>query len=466
MSRESESPRRGAASLRARARPPRVFLGLVEIAGYYTALERGLREIGIRATAVDLDEHRFRYGAGTHRPPIMARPAIAARRRLATRRNSVVARMLSRGARLILMAWALWRFDVFVLASGESFFRSRDLPLLKRLGKRIVVVFHGSDLRPPYMDGPTMGGDSSLSIRGCAERAAIQKARIREIERHADWIVSHPPLSHFLETPYVRFLALGVPVLDLPPAPPPPPAGRVPVRILHSPSDPEAKGTRWIREAVERITAEGVPLEYVEVIGRPHADVLEELTRADLVIDQLYSDTPMATFAAEAASFGRPVIVGSCDWEEIARVVPVPEAAPVRTCAPAEVADAIRELATDAAARRALGARARTFAVDRCAPRRVAERFMAVIDGQIPEDWFADPVDVRHRCGACLPATRVRTVIAELVASHGRPALQLEDKPELAARLVDWAGEASSVAGPGTSGPGSPGPGPADSARR
>jgi hypothetical protein len=396
----------------------------------------------------------------------MARPAIAARRRLARGRNAGAARLLSRGARLVLMAWALWRFDVFVLASGESFFRGLDLPLLKRLGKRIIVVFHGSDLRPPYMDGPTMGGNSPLSIRECAERAALQKARIREIERHADVIVSHPPLSHFLETPYVRFLALGVPVLDLPPAPPPPPAGRASVRILHSPSDPEAKGTRWIREAVDRITAEGVPLEYVEVMGRPHADVLEELTQADLVIDQLYSDTPMATFAAEAASFGRPAIIGSCDWAEIARVVPVSEAAPVRTCAPGEVADAIRELATNAAARRELGVRARTFAVDRCAPRRVAERFMAVLDGTIPDDWFADPLDTRHRCGACLPATRVRTVIAELVASHGRAALQLEDKPELAARLVEWAGEADLVAAPGSSGPRSSAPGPADPVRQ
>ena len=54
---------------------------------------------------------------------------------------------------------------------------------------------------------------------------------------------------------------------------------------------------------------EGLPLEYVEIVGQPNDIVLAEIARSAFVIDQLYSDTPMAGFAAEAARLGKPAIV-------------------------------------------------------------------------------------------------------------------------------------------------------------
>ena len=452
MSRQSELPDRSAAG-RFRARPgaPRVFLGLVEIAGYYKALELGLRGIGIEATAVDLTEHRFRYGLASTRPPLVVRLAIRARRRLAAPGgNTIVARTASRAARVLLLVWAIRRFDVFVFASGESFFRRHDLPWLKRLGKRIVVVYHGSDLRPPYMDGPSIGNASGLSIEQCASLAERRKGNVRLLELQADAIVSHPLYSHFLERPYVRYLSVGLPVLDLPAGVTNPEAATR-IRVLHSPSDPDAKGSARIRAAAEELAGEGLPIDYVEVSGQPHAVVLDELVKADLVVDQLYSDTPMAGFAAEAASFGRPVIVGSCAWAEIRRAVPRPDSAPVRACAPGEISSAIRELALDPIARRELGERGRAFAVARCAPAEVARRFLRVLEDDIPADWYGNPSDTRHLCGAAAPSERIRSVVHELLTQHGRHALQLADKPDLEAALVGWASGAGDGDGPAVS---------------
>lgn len=430
-----------------------MFLGLVEIAGYYKALELGLRSIGIDATAVDLTEHRFRYGADSARAPLMARPAIGARRRLATTGgNTVVARVASRAARVLLLLWALWRFDVFVFAGGETFFRRLDLPLLRKLGKRIVLVYHGSDLRPPYLDGPTVGTASEMTIEQVASLASRRKQTVRKLERQADVVVSHPLYAHFLERSYVRYLAIGLPVLDLPVDAPPRHEDGLRVRVLHSPSDPEAKGSARIREAATQLVSEGLPIDYVEVSGQPHAVVLDELVLADLVVDQLYSDTPMAGFAAEAASFGRPVIVGSCAWEEIRRAVPATDATPVRACAPGEVEAAIRQLASDPVARRDLGERGRAFALARCAPAQVARRFLRVLEGDVPDDWYGNPSDTRHLCGAAAPSERIRSVVRELVGRHGRAALQLTDKPELEASLVAWASEAGDGHGPAGAG--------------
>ena len=341
-----------------------------------------------------------------------------------------------------LFIWALLRCDVFVFGFGESFFRLHDLPILKLLGKRVVMVFHGSDLRPPYMDGPTMGGASSRSIADCLQLTRQLKRKAQTAERYADVIVSHPLFSHFLERPYVRFLAVGLPVLELPAEVRTRTSRPSGIRVLHSPSDPAVKGTLLIREAVNQVIAEGVEIEYVEVSGQPNAVVLRELQLADVVIDQLYSDTPMAGFAAEAASVGCPAIVGSCDWEEIRRAMPAREVGPVQASDAEHLAEAIRILASDPTARHDLGDRARAFAVERDDPSRVAQRFREIIDDRIPADWYSDPADCRHLCGAGLPAERVREVVRDLVARHGRASLELADKPVLEAQLVEWASAA------------------------
>ena len=53
-----------------RPRPPRVFLGLTEVAGYYRNLERGFRELGIDAHFFDLSGNPWCQGlvaCGTYR---------------------------------------------------------------------------------------------------------------------------------------------------------------------------------------------------------------------------------------------------------------------------------------------------------------------------------------------------------------------------------------------------------------
>src|SRR3712207_9430561 len=67
-----------------------------------------------------------------------------------------------------------------------TLFRSLyDLPLLKRLGKQIIFVFHGSDERPPYMDGSLMASDRGRSLKQCISMTRRQKQSIKQVERYA-----------------------------------------------------------------------------------------------------------------------------------------------------------------------------------------------------------------------------------------------------------------------------------------
>jgi len=426
-------------------RRPRFFLGVAEIGGYYRDLQRGLEELGHDAVFVDLHPQVYRYEAQLEPSrPAAARFAIwTARRDTETPRNhtirKVVWRVTSRAARVPLFLWAIATRDVFVYSFATSFFGFRELPLLRLLGKRTIFVFHGSDSRPPYLDGSDMAFDRGLTIEECIALARRKKDTVRTIERYADVIVSNPLSSQLHERPVASFLAIGIPRraavgVDRTAA-----DGDA-VRIVHSPTHPEAKGTPAIRTAVDRLRSLGLAVDYVEVTGRPNADVLAELARCDIAVDQLYSDTPLAGFAAEAASFGKPVVVGGYGRDAMIDALAETPFPPVCFCEPEELDKALEQLARDAGARATLGAQARSFLEQHWERREVAARFVRLAEGTAPASWFRDPHDLLYTAGLGLSSERLREILHAVVDSGGREALCVQDKPELERRLLDLAG--------------------------
>jgi glycosyltransferase involved in cell wall biosynthesis len=429
-----------------------VLLGPVEIAGYHGALRTGLRELGVHATLYTADPHPFGYPGDpeAERVPVV-RWTQALRRRYAAAaaRGSQVRKLwmlLVVALQPLVLAWAVLRFDAFVFSFGSSItlFPRLEFGLLRLLRRRIVCVFHGSDTRPPYLDGFLMRRETGLGVPECAALAVKNKARAALADRFADCIVENPASAHFHERPCVNGLLLGLPV-PLREAAPAAKAGG-PVRVLHSPSSPESKGTAHIVAAVDRLRERGLDVELVLVTGKPHAVVLEELARCDFVVDQIYSDTPMAGFAAEAASFGRPAVVAGYAEEVFARWVPAEARAPTVYVRPEEVEAAIERLVVDAGLRRELGARARAFVRERCTPRAVAARYLRMLEGTVPAEWMFDPREIRYLHGCGIPESRARELVGAVVALAGPGGLLLSDKPELERRMLAFAREAPAAA--------------------
>jgi hypothetical protein len=421
--------------------PPRIFIGLTEIAGFYGNLAAGLRAAGAQTTFVDLGRHPFEYAAGDQRWVVrLARWTSPGR---LDARGSFVGRLapwglLHRLALAALFIWAVLRHDAFIFGFGTSFFRLRSLPILRWSGKKVVFVFNGSDARPPYIDGAVMDPAQGRSIDACIQLARAQKRQIAEIERWSTIVISHPLYMHFFERPAVGSTVLGLPqplLADYPAVAPEPP--EPPIRILHSPSNPTAKGSELIRAAVGRLIAEGLPLELIEVRGMPNRVVHEQLQTCHFVVDQLYSDTLMAGFAAEAALYGKAAVVGSYGWDEIRRLIPDGHRAPVEGCHPDDIGSAIRRLATDAGHRRSLGLAARTF-VEGWAGEAVARCYLRLLDGERPPDWMCDPSDVRYVQGSGLPEQRAREIVAAVIRRGGIEALQIGDKPKLEAAFLQF----------------------------
>ena len=65
--------------------------------------------------------------------------------------------------------------------------------------------------------------------------------------------------------------------------------------------------------------------------------------RADLVVDQLYSDVPCAGLATEAAALGRPAVVGGYAGEELARWYPADRRPPTEYTHPDGLEAAIED---------------------------------------------------------------------------------------------------------------------------
>lgn len=424
-------------------RGPRIFLGPVEIAGYYTGLDAGLRDLGLDSWSIDLEPHPFQYRTEARDDPVLVRLVGRVRDQRpnpgAPKALHALWWALWAPSRVLLLIWALARFDVFVFSAGVTLLRGYDLPLLRLFGKRLIFVFHGSDARPAYIDGQRMAPGRALAIADCAAVARRQKGWIRRVERYADVIVAQPAFSHFFERPVVNWFAIGVPWRDRPNATASERRDRATMRILHSPSDPEVKGSEHIREAVEQLRGEGLPLELVELRGVTNDVVLNELAASDFVIDQLYSDAPMVGFATEAAVASRPAIVGGYAWAANRSAfgeIPFP---PVEECTPEGIADAVRRLATDAEHREALGREASAFVHDHWSRTKIARRMVRLMDGPPPDEWLFDPRSLRYVEGCGLSRERAQDVVGAVLREGGRAALCLSDKPQLEAAFVAFA---------------------------
>jgi hypothetical protein len=420
----------------------RVFVGPREIAGLGMGWVQGLRAAGAAADLVCTFPHPFAYAGTTNPRRLHAVWAHAGRRRLSLGRgqplSKALAIVLHQVVSWLVLLHALRCYDAFIFLFGETITNTAfELALLRWCGKRVMVVFLGSDARPPYIDGALFPSDQPFDAAAASAAAVRHRHRVRRLERGAHVVVNARATAQFLTRPFVNWFALGIPRVS---QPTPVPPVHSTVRVLHSPSHPVLKGTAEVRAAIERLRARGVAVELQTIEGRPNAEVLQALRECHLVIDQLYSDTPMAAFATEAATLGRPVIVCGLAADRAAAQVqpmPLPPSVYVR---PDDLEEALEELVHDSARRQMLGEAGARFVATHWHPQVVGERLLRVLRDDVAAQWWCHPHEVDHVAGCGLPEPVVRAHIAAVIRYGGVAALQVEDKPALERAFARYAG--------------------------
>jgi hypothetical protein len=206
------------------------------------------------------------------------------------------------------------RYDIFQLYFDGGFLnrtigKRLEMPLLKLLGKKIIVSAFGADVRVERTTralGPyncCMDCTQRLVACICDERLAARN--LAHVRRYADVMLSMGDMTEY--TPGSRndvfYWAIDLkkwPFVGVSPA-------SRPVKVLHAPNHPQFKGTRFLVDVITRLQAEGYPVELMLVDKLQNDDAMELYKQADIVADQFLIGWH-GNFAVEAMALGKPVI--------------------------------------------------------------------------------------------------------------------------------------------------------------
>lgn len=410
-------------------------MGLVEIAGYYSNLKKGFMELGYKSLFITKEKHKFDFGGDDNNCNII----VNAFSYFGFKRKSIPRKkFMAKGLFILLhwifsiftLCWAIFKFDVFIFGFGSTFLGYKELPLLKMFGKKIIYVFHGSDTRPPYINGAYSNCESSELVKLSLRIKSI----LSKIERYADHIICNPPQAQLHERPFISRMYVGSPIYinksnitkyD-----------SKSIRIMHSPSDAKKKGTESIRDIMKNIKRMYPNINYIETSNLPNEIIIEEMIKSDIIIDQLYSDFPMTGIAREAAFLGKPVVSGGYYAEEISK--DYSDSIPIYYCHPDKMKQAIIDLVESADLREKVGRSAKEYINIHGAPVEVAKRYIQIILGKAPRDWYYSPYDITYIKGCGFEENLLQQTLSKLIMEEGIGSLQLSDKPQLEERFLEF----------------------------
>ncbi len=425
----------------------RIFVGPVEVAGIGTGLCTGLIQIGQSAQLILSQRHGFSY-RGTKTAPWIANAwsilgDFYVRSTTNGQRRKVLIWITWKVWSVLVLLWSLFSYDAFIFLFGTTITNTRaELWIYRILRKKLIFVYLGSDARPPYISGPTAFIPGGVSSETLEKRTRVISSHVKRHER-AGICINLPFTAHFHERPYINSLFIGVPRL-LPMDDPYEDTtdqngcSNRPIRILHGPSVPRIKGTAEIERVIDNLKSIGHDLEMILMHGVGNAKMLEEIKKCDLIIDQVYSDLPMSVIAAEGAFYGKPTVVSGYAACEITKFPEWPHP-PTLFVHPDALESAVECMITDALARSDLGRKAQAFIRDEWAPAIVAARYVRLLQGDIPEQWWTEPQTIHYAQGCGIPEDTSRAVVRQLIQDFGVEALCLQHNPQLEQFMLAYA---------------------------
>ncbi len=420
----------------------KIFIGLTEIAGYYGNLKRGFQEIGIECIFINFDYHPYQYG-GDDEPNILVIMYKWSRNQMIKCEHKFLKAPFFASAlilKVFIFIWAIYKYNVFLFGFGSSFFNQNiDLRVLKFFNKKVIFTFFGSDGRPPYINGALLRYNPTLEYYKTLTRRI--KSNIALVEKYADAIITQPAISQFHKRKHGNFISIGHPfsssiyencvninTTDE-------------IVIIHAPSDPIGKGSALIRASINKLELKGYKINFIEITGKPHKDVIDVLQKCDFIVDQVFSDLPMPGFAIEAAWFGKPAVIGGYYVNYIRYDCPPKHIPPSLYCHPDEITSAIERLIVDEEFRLELGKRAQEFVRTKFTPKQVAERYLQIIEGSIPEEFMFDPNTIRYVQGYGMPESQSKEIVRNMIEKFGIESLCISDKSNLERRFREYAFE-------------------------
>jgi hypothetical protein len=427
----------------------RVLIGTSEISGLASGICLALNTVGVHAQTAFRVSHSYSYDEGIKSTRVThiwryfgdrAERYVFADQRL----RAFWFRVLAFAWSFVVLGWSIIHYNSYLFLYGTCITNTKlELILLRLLSKKVVFFFVGSDSRPSFLDGGLVRDVKDVRSEFFLRQQLKKRRIVDRCEKYSDFCIASPYSAHFHSRSFVRCFSLGIPkyTIERPKhlKEPDTNSGR-PLRVLHAPSDSGAKGSLLIAKAVKELQAEGVPLEFVQISGVPNATVIEEISLCDFVVDQVYSDTPMAALATEAALFGKPSVLAGYAALGVSRFISPEDCPPTLFVEPSLLRDAIRKMATDHDFRLRMGNDAKDFVTNRWSLAEIGNRYKQLFSGAIPDTWWFNPENVEYVHGYGLSEKKLSEIIEGIVTAHGEDGLCLNDKPVLKQKYLKLIG--------------------------
>ncbi|WP_233880808.1 glycosyltransferase family protein [Virgibacillus halodenitrificans] len=316
-------------------------------------LSKGLRLKGVQSTSCHFDEHPFNF-----------KPDLCLKLNLlpATKRHAKIKQFLHD---------SLQTYDIFHFHFGETFFPDKkDLEIIKRAGKKMVVHHHGSDVRIL-----SVARKNNPYVRTKPEWTEEKiKSNLSILSKYIDHaIVQDHELEEYISDFY-KYVHVIPHAIDLNQFKPQyPPMKSASPLVVHAPTKRNLKGTESIIEAVNQLKASNLPFDFKLIEGMDHQETMKLLSAADIVIDQLRIGSH-GYLSSEAMALGKPVI---CYIRDDLKAK-YPADLPIVHATPDNIRVVLHDLINHPNQWRDLGLRGRSYIQKYHEPRKVIHQYLNI----------------------------------------------------------------------------------------
>ncbi|MCQ4923216.1 glycosyltransferase [Tissierella carlieri] len=268
----------------------RVAHGSIEIANQMNMITKGLKNMGINAKSINYYPNYLQYESD-YVLDINSFKYI----------NEANMRTKELAAKIII------NNDIFHFHFGTSLTLDySDLPLLRELGKKVIMQYWGSDVRMyskaiklnPYVKVKDMNEDSI-------------KRKLEFISKYVPDCLVDYELSEYVKDYHQNIHYTRV-AMDLGKYKYIEETNNEKLLIVHAPTAPEFKGTKYILEAIEDLNSK-YDFDFKLIQGMKHHEAMKIYEKADIIIDQILTGG-YGVFAVEAMAMGKTVICWISDF--------------------------------------------------------------------------------------------------------------------------------------------------------
>lgn len=265
----------------------RIIHAPYNIAGQGGYIAKGQRSFGHKSDVLVFEQPAFKYEF-TYNIRLKARPKVL--------------RWLYRFYYFVI---CLLRYDYFHYHFCETILPFYlDLPILKIFRKKIIFHFWGSEIR----DCRISGKYTEFNFKECEEVNNNGYLKFLEKKKFFKKYVHLFIVGDYSLLPYAPFSVAIKQSIDLEKfkyvgAR----KNRTKLKFVHAPSSRDAKGTKYILQAIERLKSENYDFDFILLENMTNKEVKFQCSNSDIIIDQLMFES-YGTFSLENMAIGKPVL--------------------------------------------------------------------------------------------------------------------------------------------------------------